>query len=239
MNYKKIYDDLMEQAKDRVGGLDIIEKHHITPKSLGGNNKKSNIVDLSLREHFIAHKLLTKIYKDIDVDAHKKMIYAFWFMCKNHPLREVKARDYETARLLFSRDNPNKCEKRKRIFRENHKAGKYKYDYKKVSASLKETLLTLSESDMDMRLENSLRKCDHITRGKAIQRGKASLLKMTKNAEVIKFWSYDSVKITGLKYRQIYYYIKYKNGIGPNGEKYQYIKKYKGGNKWKKLQQKN
>lgn len=230
---------MMEQAKNRKEELDIGERHHIKPTSLGGNNEKKNIVKLSLREHFIAHKLLTKIYKDIDTNAYKKMIYAFWFMCKNRPLREVKARDYENARLLFGANNPNKCEKRKRIFRENHKAGKYKYDYKKVSASLKKTLSKLSNNEMNVRLENSLKKCDQNARAKAIQKGKGSLIKMTKNTEVMKFWSYDSIKMVGLKYRQIYYYIKYKNGIGPSGERYQYIKKYKGGNKWKKLQRKN
>jgi len=239
MNYKKLYNNLIKNAQTRKRKMDIVEKHHIIPKSLGGDNNKINIVNLSLREHFIAHKLLTKIYKGVDDVAHKKMIYALWFMCKNHPLREVKSRDYESARRLFSTYNPNKCAERKRIFRENHKAGKYKYDYIKVSTSLRKSLSKLSNSEMDTRLNNSLRNCDNKARGKAIQKGKASLLKMTKDDVVVEFWSYDSVKVTKLKYKQIYYYIKYKNGIGPCGEMYQYIIKYAGGNKWKKLQQKN
>lgn len=31
------------------------EKHHIIPKSLGGNNKKENLVSLTAREHFVTN----------------------------------------------------------------------------------------------------------------------------------------------------------------------------------------
>ena len=40
------------------------ESHHILPRSLGGCNEKSNLVLLTAREHFIAHKLLVKVYPD-------------------------------------------------------------------------------------------------------------------------------------------------------------------------------
>lgn len=36
------------------------ENHHIIPKSIGGSNKKCNMVRLTAREHYIAHLLLTK-----------------------------------------------------------------------------------------------------------------------------------------------------------------------------------
>jgi hypothetical protein len=52
------------------------EKHHIIPKSLGGNNKKENLVKLSAREHYICHLLLIKMLND---EQHKqKMKYALW-----------------------------------------------------------------------------------------------------------------------------------------------------------------
>ena len=50
-----------------------VEKHHIIPKSLGGNNRKENLVNLSAREHFICHRLLVKM---LNGDAKNKMIYA-------------------------------------------------------------------------------------------------------------------------------------------------------------------
>ena len=62
MNYQIIYDNLINQAKNRlVDGY--TEKHHILPKSMGGSNQAFNIVKLTAREHFLAHWLLFKIYK--------------------------------------------------------------------------------------------------------------------------------------------------------------------------------
>ena len=66
MNYKKIYDALVEKSKHR--GLDksqhegYFEIHHIVPRSLGGSNAKENLVMFTAREHFIAHMLLWKAF---------------------------------------------------------------------------------------------------------------------------------------------------------------------------------
>lgn len=63
MNYKLHYNRLIKRAKSR--DLDCYkEKHHIIPKCMGGSDNKDNLVDLTPREHFIAHLLLTKIYPD-------------------------------------------------------------------------------------------------------------------------------------------------------------------------------
>jgi len=61
MDYKKIYDSLIERGKSRV--LDCYtERHHIVPKCLGGSNDANNLVDLTPEEHYVAHQLLVKIY---------------------------------------------------------------------------------------------------------------------------------------------------------------------------------
>ena len=58
--YTKWYNLIINRAQNRkIEGY--VERHHIIPKSLGGNNKKSNIVSLTAREHFICHWLLTKM----------------------------------------------------------------------------------------------------------------------------------------------------------------------------------
>jgi len=62
MNYQFHYDQLIAKAKQRVVNSGYTEKHHIVPKSLGGSNAKSNIVELTAREHFLAHMLLAKIH---------------------------------------------------------------------------------------------------------------------------------------------------------------------------------
>jgi len=61
MNYQLIHNQIIERAQDRI--LEgYSENHHIIPKSMGGTDKKENLVSLTAREHFIIHKLLTLIY---------------------------------------------------------------------------------------------------------------------------------------------------------------------------------
>src|SRR5690606_11752854 len=40
------------------------ERHHIIPKCLGGDDSTDNLVYLSGKAHFLAHRLLCKIYPD-------------------------------------------------------------------------------------------------------------------------------------------------------------------------------
>lgn len=70
--YKKWYASITENAKDRVI-TGYTERHHIVPRSLGGADDKQNLVDLTAREHFICHWLLTKMHIG---EARSKMIYA-------------------------------------------------------------------------------------------------------------------------------------------------------------------
>lgn len=53
------------------------EKHHIIPCSLGGNNDSVNLVNLTAREHFICHWLLTKM---VDNKMKPPMVYALFVM---------------------------------------------------------------------------------------------------------------------------------------------------------------
>lgn len=77
MNYKKIYNTIIERRK--ISPYDgYSELHHIIPRSLGGSDNKENLVHLSAREHFICHLLLIKIYPS--GYKHYKMIRAFLMM---------------------------------------------------------------------------------------------------------------------------------------------------------------
>ncbi len=76
MDYQKIYNQIVERAKNRtLEGYK--EKHHVIPKCLGGSNEKFNIVELTAREHFICHWLLYNIYPN-----NKKITFSFWMMSK-------------------------------------------------------------------------------------------------------------------------------------------------------------
>ena len=60
MNYARIYDELMERARHRI--IDgYVEKHHVIPRCMGGDNSKANIVILTASEHYVAHLLLVKM----------------------------------------------------------------------------------------------------------------------------------------------------------------------------------
>jgi len=69
MDYKKIYDDLVRsrismkenrKADKKIGTY--FERHHIVPISLGGDKSYAinspNIVLLTAREHYLAHRML-------------------------------------------------------------------------------------------------------------------------------------------------------------------------------------
>lgn len=61
MNYQRIYDQIIDRARTRI--LEgYVERHHIIPRSLGGNNSKENIVRLTAKEHLVCHICLARIY---------------------------------------------------------------------------------------------------------------------------------------------------------------------------------
>lgn len=63
MNYRKVYNQLIDNAKaQHIDGY--YETHHIVPKAEGGSDDKTNLVKLTARQHYIAHLLLAKIYND-------------------------------------------------------------------------------------------------------------------------------------------------------------------------------
>jgi hypothetical protein len=56
MNYKKIYDQLVERATSRILE-DYTETHHIVPRCMGGTDSLDNLVELTPEEHYLAHQL--------------------------------------------------------------------------------------------------------------------------------------------------------------------------------------
>lgn len=122
--YTRWYFEIIKSAKKRTGN-NIFEKHHILPKSIGGDNKKDNLVNLSPREHFVCHRLLTKMVIN---PLHKRSVnYAFWRMVSQtrHPNQHrnyvITSRAFQTARLGL-RGNPLSEERKKNI--SNAKKGK-------------------------------------------------------------------------------------------------------------------
>lgn len=100
MNYKKIYEALV--SKDTT--YQVFEVHHKVPKCMGGDDSSQNLVKLSHREHWLAHKLLTKIYPD-----NNKLWFAFAAMSMN---RNLTSRQFDeckaAAQLAKTRCNSNR-----------------------------------------------------------------------------------------------------------------------------------
>lgn len=94
--YIKWYDAIVENAKTRNSVEGYFETHHIIPKSLGGNNKKDNLVKLTAREHYVCHLLLMKMYTD--PNSKQKMAAAFLYMSKvrnDHTKQRYTSKLYE------------------------------------------------------------------------------------------------------------------------------------------------
>lgn len=98
IKYEKWYNQIIFKAKNRnLDDNTTYEKHHIIPKSLGGDDSKENLVHLTLREHYICHVLLVKF-----LSGHNKykMLCAINRM-NNTPKYKMNSRIYENLRLQF------------------------------------------------------------------------------------------------------------------------------------------
>jgi hypothetical protein len=116
VNYQKLYDRLIERAIHRSSISGYKETHHIVPKSMGGTDDHHNLVDLTAREHFIAHNCLARIYGG-------REWYAVVRMAKQ--CQVTNSRLFEIARIKRS---------------EEHKKGGWKHtDAERQAKSLRQT----------------------------------------------------------------------------------------------------
>ena len=64
MNYFVHYQRLIDRARVRtLNGY--IERHHVLPKCMGGDNSSNNLVNLTAEEHYVAHQFLVKMYPSV------------------------------------------------------------------------------------------------------------------------------------------------------------------------------
>lgn len=72
MDYQRIYQALIQKGQQRMlAEGTYVERHHITPRCLGGTDDAANIVALTPEEHVVAHLLLVKIYP-----KNTRLVYA-------------------------------------------------------------------------------------------------------------------------------------------------------------------
>lgn len=112
--YTNYYYDIINRAKTRTLKT-YKENHHVIPKCffleqsatgwLTGDPDKDNIVDITAREHFICHWLLTKMQPTSAQKA--QMIYAFNMMSVSGDHQEryetkITSRAYEKNKILLA-----------------------------------------------------------------------------------------------------------------------------------------
>jgi hypothetical protein len=86
----KFIDSLKSQVIDGYS-----EKHHIIPRSMGGTDSKSNLINLTSRQHFVAHWMLWKAYGG-------SMGRAFFMMSNFGKYGKVNSRTYAMARADYA-----------------------------------------------------------------------------------------------------------------------------------------
>jgi len=96
MDYQKIYNSLIERGKNRIL-VGYTEIHHIIPRCMGGTKNLENLVKLTAREHYIAHKLLCEIYP-----KHHGIVKAFWMML-NKVQSKSQSRNYIVSSHEYQR----------------------------------------------------------------------------------------------------------------------------------------
>lgn len=105
MNHFKQYVKLIRKAQKRGSG---VENHHIFPRSIFGENDST--VMLTMREHWIAHKLLFSIcLKRYGKHNYTyKMANAMLMMCNR------TSREYESARQYFVENHHTKTKEHRK-----------------------------------------------------------------------------------------------------------------------------
>lgn len=149
--YTKCYYSIINNAKSRISINGYMERHHIIPKSLGGNNKKENIISLTAKEHFICHLLLTKM---VNGNSKRKMIFASNMMLQGKhryvPTGKIYQQIKEQFAISISEQNKGKTAWNKGL--SGNFLGKQHTDETKTKMSLAQTGLskprTVATSDI-------------------------------------------------------------------------------------------
>lgn len=123
MDYQKHYRSLIERSyKRNIEGY--VERHHILPRCMGGTDDVKNLCILTPKEHFIAHLLLVRMYKESD--HVYKLASAVNMMINNTSSgRRNTSRSYEYARMMYIRHHPCKQDHVKQKIRDSLARARY------------------------------------------------------------------------------------------------------------------
>ena len=123
MDYKRLYIRFIFSIKrqERKSNERFYERHHILPKSIFPEyrNKENNIILVSPREHFVLHKILSRIYEKGSPEYHK-MQAALFFMSKISIYKKsISSREFEILRITEAKESS--LRQKGKSFSEEHK----------------------------------------------------------------------------------------------------------------------
>jgi hypothetical protein len=129
--YTKWYFQIITRARKRdLLEIKNTEVHHIIPRSLGGDNKKLNLVRLTLREHYLCHLLLTKMLMG---ESKYKMAWALMLLTSKRKI--TNSRQFANARRILSESaigRPKTTEWRKKMSERMSGSGNPNYKLNKI-----------------------------------------------------------------------------------------------------------
>lgn len=62
MDWGVVYERIVERARTRERPEGRLEVHHVLPRSMGGGDSPENLVALTIKEHFVAHRVFDRAH---------------------------------------------------------------------------------------------------------------------------------------------------------------------------------
>jgi len=91
--YHNTYFKIISRAQQRTLDNSVkFEVHHVIPRSLGGSDNNDNLVKLTLKEHWVCHRLLVKF---LDNPIALRKMYNALFMMAVKDYRTINGRIYQ------------------------------------------------------------------------------------------------------------------------------------------------
>lgn len=105
-HYLDRYIKLVHLVMETPNTIGYTENHHILPRSMGGSNKSENLIRFTARQHFLAHWMLWKAYRNKQMNfAFKMMQYSSNKSQKTHRYWKLNSGTYEKLKkenVIFS-----------------------------------------------------------------------------------------------------------------------------------------
>ena len=105
MTYQDFINDILSKRErfQKDNSSIKYERHHIIPVGIGGPDTEDDLIDLTLQEHFIAHKLLAE-----ENPNNTTLVYPYYYMTHAKGGKIIHTpEEYEESKLLWLNSDNN------------------------------------------------------------------------------------------------------------------------------------